>query len=511
MTKILKFLSSRLVAWIVLMLIQIGWFLSVFLYFHNHFSYVGPIMQAIAILMVLFIVNNQTNPSYKLAWSILILGAPILGICMYCLFGSREITKKNRKKLQVTHTKSVKYLYDDEATIRKLAKRSRGASKQAEYISKWSDFPAYESEGVTYYRMGDDTLQPILAEIAKAKNYIFLEFFIIQEGIFLNSVIDALEQKVKEGVEVRLMYDDMGSVSTVPIDYYRTLEQKGIHCIKFNPLKPLLSVVMNNRDHRKMIIIDGKVAFTGGFNLADEYINQRERFGHWKDNGLKVEGQAVANFVAMFLEMWQYASGIPEDESRYFTDYNSMEKHVQEGFIQPYADSPLDREKVGETVYLNIINRAKDYIYIFTPYLIIDNEMMTALCNAAKSGVDIRIVTPGIPDKKLVFLLTQSYYAQLLEAGVKIYEYGPGFIHAKTFVCDDVIATVGTINLDYRSLYMHFECGVWMYGTPEVAQIKQDALDTFQISRLITYEHEMSQSWMKKTLQGILRLFAPLL
>ncbi|MBE5906840.1 MAG: cardiolipin synthase [Lachnospiraceae bacterium] len=509
MNKLRKLLSSRLVIWGIMMLLQIGWFISIFSYFNTHFRYAGTCLEAIAVLIVLTIVNKQTNPSYKVAWSVLMLGVPVLGIAMYFLFGRSDITKRNRKNLDKVHTKSIRYLNNNEDVLQELATYSRGASKQSGYISKWSHFPVYKNQGLTYYATGDDTLKPILAEIEKAKHYIFLEFFIIREGIFFNTILDALEAKVKQGVEVRLMYDDFGSANTVPHHYDRYIEHRGIACVRFNTLKPLFSAVMNNRDHRKMIIIDGKVAFTGGFNLADEYINKRRRFGHWKDNGLRIEGEAVANFVAMFLEMWQYSTGVQEEEKAYFPVYDKTNQLP--GFVQPFADSPLDHEKVGETVYLNIINRAKDYLYIFTPYLIIDNEMMTALCNAAKSGVDVRIVTPGIPDKKLVFLLTQSYYSQLLQAGVRIYQYGPGFIHAKTFVCDDVIATVGTINLDYRSLYMHFECGVWMYGTWEVGQIKQDALETFRISKEITYAHEAARSKIVKTLQGILRLFAPIM
>lgn len=511
MNRILKILTSRLVAWIILMLLQIGWFVSLFLYFNTQNHVLGTISQVLAILMVLVIVNQQTNPSYKMAWSMLILAVPVLGIAMYFLFGRREITKKNKRRLDAVHSKSIRHLPDDTSVIEHMSKRSRGASKQAGYISKWSDFPVYEHSKITYYKLGDELLEPIIEAISKAEKYVFLEFFIVQEGKFLNTVLDALQKKVAEGVEVRFMYDDFGSATTVPIHFYQEIERRGIHCVKFNTLKPLVSVVMNNRDHRKIIVVDGEVAFTGGFNLSDEYINQLERFGHWKDNGVKIEGPAVSNFVSMFLEMWQYTTMVQENEKPYFSEFLNNPFDKEPGFIQPYADSPLDHENVGETVYFNIINRAKDYIYIFTPYLIIDNEMMTALCNAAKSGVDVRIVTPGIPDKKLVFLLTQSYYEQLLAAGVRIYEYAPGFIHAKTFVCDDVIATVGTINLDYRSLYMHFENGVWMYGTQEVLKIKEDAINTIANSREVLHGKALKRRWWKRTLQSILRLFAPLL
>ncbi|MCR4956035.1 MAG: cardiolipin synthase [Lachnospiraceae bacterium] len=510
MARLIKMLSSRLMVWAILMLAQVGWFVSLVLYFNKTFPFAGVLVQIAAVLIVLIIVNKETNPSFKLAWSVLILGIPILGITMYYLFGRTEITKTNRRRIAIMHEKSVKFLSDNEDVMGRISARSRGAGKQSDYIRKWSDFPPYDNYGLTYYMSGDDTLKPILDAIDGAKEYIFLEFFIIEEGVFLNSILKALQKKALEGIEVRMMYDDFGSATKVPLYYDKVIEGMGIQCIRFNPLRPFLSVVMNNRDHRKMIIVDGKIAFTGGFNLADEYINQQERFGYWKDNGLRIEGPAVSNFVAMFMEMWQYSTREKEDESPYFATFKEGEFVKQPGYIQPYADSPLDREKVGETVYLNIINRAKDYIYIFTPYLIIDNEMMTALCNAAKQGVDVRIVTPGIPDKKLVFLMTQSYYVTLLEAGVRIYEFRPGFIHAKTFVCDDVIATVGTINLDYRSLYMHFECGVWIHRANEISQIKEDALNTFSISEEITYEKEINRNWLIKTIQGVLRLLAPI-
>ena len=290
-----------------------------------------------------------------------------------------------------------------------------------------------------------------------------------------------------------------------------SLQSRGIRCEVFNPLLPIASVLLNNRDHRKITVIDGYIGFTGGVNLADEYINRIERFGYWKDTGVMLQGEAVWSLTVMFLQMWSVLA----NESPDYGKYRPHEWHEQpfegDGFVQPYGDTPLDHETVGESVYLNIINRAKKYVYIFTPYLITDNEMTTALCLAAKSGVDVRIVTPGIPDKKLVFLLTRSYYDKLIASGVRVFEYKPGFLHAKSFVCDDSIATVGTINLDYRSLYLHFECGVWMYQTDAVMQIKEDALDILEQCREVTEEDCRNKSGWTRLWQSILRLFAPLL
>ena len=268
---------------------------------------------------------------------------------------------------------------------------------------------------------------------------------------------------------------------------------------------------MNNRDHRKILVVDGKTAFTGGINIADEYINVTTRFGYWKDTGVRIEGKAVWNFTAMFLQMWNFANHSTENYLAYKPQINWKKQYESDGYVQPYADSPIDHENQAENIYLNIINYAKDYVYIFTPYLIIDEEMCVALCNAAKSGVDVRIVTPGIPDKKLVFLLTQSYYQELLKANVKIYQFAKGFIHAKCFVCDDEIATVGSINLDYRSLYLHYECGIYMYRSKAVRQVKEDVLNTIEQSKTISLGFCQNREWYVKVLQCLLRLFAPLL
>ena len=324
-------------------------------------------------------------------------------------------------------------------------------------------------------------------------------------------ILDILEEKARMGLDVRLIYDDVGCVNTLPADFRVRLERCGIRCQVFNPFVPVLSVVLNNRDHRKITVIDGHTAFTGGINLADEYINRRERFGYWKDTGVILQGDAAWSFTVMFLRMWSVLSGEKPEYEKYRPNVWLQEAFEDDGFVQPYCDTPLDNETVGENVYLNIINRAKKYVYIFTPYLISDNEVITALCLAAKSGIDVRIVTPGIPDKKMVFLLTQSYYGTLLQAGVRIFEYKPGFLHAKSFVCDDEIATVGTINLDYRSLYLHFECGVWLYRSEAVLQIKEDALSIFGQCREIRWEDWENRSLRTRFFQSVLRLFAPLL
>ena len=310
------------------------------------------------------------------------------------------------------------------------------------------------------------------------------------------------------GVEVRVIYDDIGSMFTLPADYSKRLEKEGIKCRVFNRLVPVVSLRQNNRDHRKYMIIDGKVAFTGGINMADEYINAKERFGHWKDSAIRLEGDAVWSMTVSFLSMWDFTASQEEQLSVFKPN---PAPSGEAGYVQPYHDCPWDHESVGQTVYLNLINRAKKYVYITTPYLVIDYSITMALTTAAKSGVDVRIITPHIPDKKTVFEVTRAHYKELLSAGVKIYEYEPGFIHSKNFVVDDRYATVGTVNMDYRSMFLHFENGVLLYDTPSVADVKSDFLDTQEKSLEVTYEDCLSVPLYRRMFRGVLRAFATLL
>ncbi len=327
-----------------------------------------------------------------------------------------------------------------------------------------------------------------------------------------DTLVEALAKKAAEGVDVRLIYDDFGCISTMPTHFYRKLQARGIKCAAFNPARPVMAIIMNHRDHRKILVVDGEVGYTGGINIADEYINRIVRFGYWKDTGIRLEGAAAWSFSVMFLEMWDFIVNSEEPYEKFMPAATFAAQIPTEGYVQPYDDTPLDSENVGENVYLNMITRATRYVYIYTPYLILDQEMIVALSNAAKSGVDVRIVTPGIPDKKLVYMLTRSHYAKLLENGVRIYEYTPGFLHAKCFVCDDEYATVGSINLDYRSLYLHFECGVFLYRTHSVAEVYEDMTATIAQSREILEtdcrrRHPLGMSLV----HALLRLAAPLL
>ena len=509
--KLTKHIFSRLFFVVIAIIAQVLWILFAVLVLGNRFQFVIPLIEALSIIAILWLVSQDINPAYKLAWTILILAVPIAGAVIYFLFGKSRLAHDLHVRLDRAAAESSVYLQQDPEIRKELDNTDIEAGRQSQYICDHAGFPVYQKTATRYYHVGEELYRAMKEELSRAEHFIFLEYFIIDDGEMWQGILDILEEKAKIGLDVRLIYDDVGCVDKLPENFQFQLRRRGIKCEVFNPFIPVVSVVLNNRDHRKIMVIDGHTAFTGGINLADEYINRKERFGYWKDTGIRLQGEAAWSFTVMFLQMWSVLA----DEKPHYENYRPHEWHKEvfedDGYVQPYGDTPLDQETVGEYVYLNIINRARKYVYIFTPYLITDHEMVTALCLAAKSGVDVRIVTPGIPDKKLVFLLTRSYYEVLLKAGVKIYEYRPGFLHAKSFVCDDEIATVGTINMDYRSLYLHFECGVWMYRSEAVMQIKEDALAIFRESTEISLEFCRNQSVPQKCLLSILRLFAPLL
>ena len=515
--KLAKVIFNRIFYVAIAMLVQLGWILMMVLRLAAYSRYIDIGLRLIGIVLVLWILNKEINPSYKLAWTMLILILPILGVVLYFVFGRSRIAAIMQQHFEQRIEESREYLRDQPQTRQKLETLDPSASNQSRYISDVSRFPVHENTTAEYFQVGDDMFPVLVRELKQAKKYIFIEYFIINDGVMWQTILNILEEKAAEGVDVRLIYDGFGCLTTLPHKYYEELQKKGIKCQVFNPFRPILNIIQNNRDHRKITVIDGKVAYTGGMNLADEYINARVRFGYWKDAAIRLTGECVWSFTSMFLELWDYILKIESDYTFYRA--TSMEKHrLQEkihadekGFVQPYTDSPLDHEDVGENVYLNIISRAKKYLYIFTPYLIIGSEMRTALVNAAKSGVDVRLVVPGIPDKKLVYFLTQSNFPYLIKNGVKIYTYTPGFIHAKCFVCDDEIATVGSVNLDYRSLFLHFECGVFMYRSKAVMQVKEDCLRTFEESEEMDVSFCRRRRLPVRMVQSLMRLFAPLL
>lgn len=461
-------------------------------------------------LIVLYVVAHKDKGANKVTWIFLILLFPVLGGALYLIYHFQITTRRFGRELGAIQQKTRPlYRLPGDAFDRAKAEDPQHAA-QMRYLQEFAGFPVYDATRTCYFSPGERFTEPFLAELNKAERYIFLEYFTVAEGELWGRILEVLKAKAAQGVEVRLLYDDIGCFLTLPKDYGAQLEQYGIRCAVFNPFRPVLTVLQNNRDHRKIAVIDGKVAFTGGMNLADEYVNAVEKYGKWKDAALMVEGKAAWSMTLMFLEMWQLCVRQEEPPEAFYPWAQQSCPIRAEGFVQPYADSPLDNEHVGEHVYMQMVERAQRYVYLTTPYLIVDDSVVSALCLAAKSGVDVRIITPGVPDKKLVYQVTRSYYRELLEGGVQIYEYAEGFIHAKTFVSDDCTAAVGTINLDFRSLYLHFECGVWMDGADAVRQVKEDFLTTLQSCRRIT-PADCRASLLKRLLQSALRLIAPFL
>lgn len=463
---------------------------------------------ALSVLAALAIVGSRMEPGYKIAWLLLILPFPVFGGIFYIMVGGGTIPKRTQKRMQGMLKKSAQALRED-FKADDLLPLGGDAAGQASYLERRAACPAYTNTETEYFPLGDDAFPRMLEELEKAQKYIFLEYFIIEPGVFWDSILAILERKAAQGIEVRVIYDDMGCMFTLPRDYDEVLAQKGIQCRVFNRFLPVMSLRLNNRDHRKLLIIDGKVGFTGGINLADEYINVRERFGTWKDSSILLEGDAVWSMTVMFLTMWDNIANWDEDFERFRPPAAPVRPWT--GYVQPYTDTPLDRETVGQAVYLNMIAKAKNYIYITTPYLVIDVATNTALCNAAKSGVDVRIITPHIPDKRYVFEVTRAHYPPLLEAGVKIYEYTPGFIHAKNFVVDDRFATVGTVNLDYRSLFLHFEDGIWLCEAPCIREIRKDFEETLKVSESYSLRRFKHLNILLQLYRSILRVFAPLM
>lgn len=495
---------------ILLLLIQIA-FLTHLIFTGSQVSkWINAVLRIVSFLAALYIVSKKDKGAYKTAWIFLILTVPLFGGLLYLLVHFQMSTRWAAREMKRI----------EEETAHLFALPSDGYSQaeaqigerfpQVRYLQNHVGFPVYTNTSTQFFSPGEAMFAALLPELEKAEHYIFLEFFIVHEGIMWNSILEILKRKAKQGVTVRMIYDDMGCFLLLPPDYPKQLEQMGIDCVKFNPFRPFLSAMQNNRDHRKIISIDGKVAFTGGINLADEYINAIEKYGHWKDSAIMVQGKAAWSLTLMFLQMWEACRKGQEDLARYYPWDACPCQIPDDGFVQPYADSPMDTENVGEHVYMQILNQAKDYVYINTPYLIVDDSMVSALTLAAKRGVDVRIITPHKWDKWAVHMTTRSYYRELVKAGVKIYEYTSGFNHSKTFVSDDRTATVGTTNLDFRSLYLHFECGVLLFNSTAVNQVKEDFLNTLAICQPVT-EADCSTNVFMRLLQDVLRLFAPLM
>ena len=510
MRKFLKFLSQRIVIVTFLIFLQIMWFVGMFLKVTSYSQYITAAFKILSILVVIYIMNRSDNPSVKLGWIVVILLFPLFGGLLYLTIGGKQPISYLRRKLEPMIEESVRHLKADPEIEQELKEKDGSTASQIYYLEHQSGFPAYKDSKVDYYPSGEDCFKVMAEELRKAKEYIYLEYFIIEEGIMWNTILDILEEKVKEGVDVRVMYDDVGCIFNLPSHYADFLRKKGIKCIVFNRYIPIFSTVFNNRDHRKILVIDGDVAFTGGINFADEYINEKMRFGHWKDTGFMLRGEAVAGFTAMFLEMWNVNDEHIEDCGEYIQASKKYSVST-DGFVIPFGDTPLDEVYVGKRAYINNLNNASEYTYIMTPYLVIDDEMYECMKYAAQRGVDVKIIMPHIPDKKYAFYLARTYYKELLKAGIEIYEYTPGFVHAKMSISDGKKAIVGTVNHDYRSLYLHYECAAYMLNVPAVMDIERDFKDTLELSQKITLEDVKHFNIFTKLLGHIIRLVAPLL
>lgn len=489
-------------------LIQFAMMFSVYLYLREYSSIMHAFFVILGAFVALHLFSSNENPDFKVVWMLPILVFPVLGALLYTYIKRQPGTRflKNRQDILSEQTKD--YVRQDQETLKALKRENSQMARFADYMYRFGNCPVYDGTQAVYYPLGDDWFPAMLEELEKAEKFIFLEYFIIEEGVLWNSVLSVLKRKVKEGVEVRVLYDGTCALALLPYFYPHLLQADGIRCKMFSPIKPMFSSHYNNRDHRKILVVDGRIAFTGGTNIADEYINQKQRFGHWKDTAVMLRGKAVEKFTYLFLEMWNVAEKQPEDYGRYRSPDTDT---VQDGYFIPYGVSPFGEERIGKRVYLDILNTARKYVHIMTPYLILDYETMMALVYAAKRGVEVMIIMPHIPDKKPIFALAKTYYNELLNAGISIYEYTPGFVHAKIFVSDDEKAVIGTVNLDYRSLYHHFECGVMLYQSSEVAVVEADYQDTLAKCQAVTGEDYIRQNILKRATGRILRMFAPLL
>lgn len=509
-TGLLRAVCSRTTVVILLMLLQIGIFIAALYYLAEYGWLAYGLMACISIGVVIYIINEEGNPAFKLAWMIPILSLPLLGCGFYLFCKLQTKTKFLTKRLARLWIESRDYRKQNEDIIESIKREKPANARLAYFLSNQVGYPMHRNTKVTYYALGEDKFKAMLEELNKAEKFIFMEYFIVEHGLMWSSILEVLERKAKEGVEVRMMYDGMCCIAMLPYHYPQEIEKKGIQCKMFSPIKPVLTTVQNNRDHRKICIIDGKVGFTGGVNLGDEYINHIERFGHWKDTAVLLEGEAVQSLTMMFLQMWNVDEKKADNYEAYLTPA-SHKVNPSLGYVLPYGDSPYDNENVGEEVYQHILNHAKKYVHIVTPYLIIDNEMLTTLTNTAKSGIEVIIIMPHIPDKAYAFAVAKTYYTELIEAGVQIYEYTPGFVHAKMFISDDDTATVGTINLDYRSLYLHFECGTFIYNNPVVQEIEEDFQETLAKCQKVSLLDVKNRKITEKVMGNVCRLFAPLM
>ena len=505
---LLQIVFGRTMIILVLLAIHFLLFFAALMKLTAYLPYLMGGVTVMTAVMLIYILNTRDNPSQQLSWCCLVALAPVFGVMLY-FFIKLDLGHRIYRKIDARAVESSrKYVPDQTGILQQIRIHEPELYGMAYYLDRYSGLGICPAEECRYFPVGEEMLEVMLEELEKAEKFIFVEYFIISEGVMWEKILEILQRKAAQGVEVRVMYDGTCSVFNIPYHYPKALESMGIHCRVFSPLRPFISTHHNNRDHRKILVIDGKTAFTGGINLSDEYINYTHPYGHWKDTAIMIRGQAARSFTLMFLQMWN-ALEKEQDYASYLPPV--LADTPSSGYVIPFADTPTDTERVGQTVYMQMINQARDHVYIMTPYLILDGEMLTALCQCAKRGVDIRILQPQIPDHQYADVLARRHYAELMEAGVKLYAYTPGFVHAKVFLADGMSAVVGSINLDYRSLYLHYECGAYLYKTPVIEQIRQDFAESFAISHLMTEEDLRKESIRSRVAGGVLKAVAPLM
>ena len=506
--KVLKIVFGRTMIIVVLFLIQIALIVSAIRYFSQYIPVFFSGYMVFALAIVLIIINKEGNPEVKLSWSIITMLLPVVGGLFYLYVKMEPGYRLLQRRLDSIYKRTETYVQQDKAVLEALEKADRNTAGLASYVHKHGNFSVYQNTRVKYFPLGEDKFAAMLEELEKAEKFIFMEYFILRVGYMWDRILEILEKKTAEGVEVRVMYDGTCALFDLPYGYPQELMKKGIQCKMYAPIHPVLSTQYNNRDHRKIMVIDGKIGFTGGINIGDEYINRVEKYGHWKDTAVMLEGDAVQGLTMMFLQMWNVSEKVVE-----YGKYLEIEQKDMQaaGFVMPYGDSPFDDELIGEIVYMDILNRAKEYVHIMTPYLILDQRMLVALSFAAKRGVDVKVMLPHVPDKRFAFALAKSHYRELLQAGVKIYEYTPGFVHGKVFISDDEKAVVGTINLDYRSLYLHFECAAFLYQVDEIEKMEEDFQETLEKCQEITVENWKEGTLLLRLYGWFLKVLAPLM
>lgn len=511
MTLLKKLIKSKALYLVASLIFQLLVLLLLLTYFSHEFLPIYYLMVGLSVIVCVGVINRDSDTSSKILWVFVIMALPFFGGMMYLLFGGRKIPKALKIQDRQAYADYNLYFNERNRKLQQADFEDPVLEKMTNMAWNNGKFALYKNSATTYYKTGEEQFEAIVQALKEAKHFIFIEMYILDHGYMLKTILDILEEKVAQGLDVKLIYDDFGSLLNIEHDFPEQMRAKGIQCYAFNPIKPQLAIQMNNRDHRKIIVVDGRVAFTGGSNIADEYINKVERFGHWKDMGMRVTGAAVEMFTISFIQLWNFCAPTNTPYEKFVLPPSAFAGDHSEGYVIPFSDSPTDENNTGKNMHLNMLATARKFCWISTPYLILDAEMESALILAVNNGVDVRLVVPGIPDKKTVYQVTKANYDHLLRKGVKIYEYTPGFIHGKVTLADDAQALVGTVNMDFRSYYYNYECGIWGYHTEMIPAIHEDFEQIFKDSREITVEDMQKVNPVVRYYRNFLKIFSPLM